>query len=72
MDLKATLKRARSLALEQDRDMVVGDDGTGSWIIAPLDDPRSDGLSPGLIVDRGGLRYPEDHDKAVALMAKGL
>lgn len=71
MDLKATLKRARNLAGERDCVMVVGDDGTGDWTILPMDDPRSDGLDPGLIVDENGLRYPEDHDKAVALMAQG-
>jgi hypothetical protein len=71
MDLKATLKRARNLALEQDCVMVVGDEGAGEWVILPMDDPRSDGLDPGLIVDAGGLRYPEDHDKAVELMARG-
>lgn len=71
MDLKASLRRARSLALERDDVMVVGDDGTGTWVILPLDDPRSDGLAPGFIVDGGGLRYPEDHAAAVALMARG-
>lgn len=71
MDLKATLKRAQNLAGEQDCVMVVGDDGTGDWAILPMDDPRSDGLAHGLIVDHDGLRYPEDHDKAVALMAQG-
>jgi len=71
MDLKATLKRARNMADEQKCVMVVGDDGSGDWIILRLDDPCSDGLDPGLIVDENGLRYPEDHDKAVALMASG-
>lgn len=69
MDLKMTLKRAQSLSWEQGADMVVGDDD--GWIILPLDDPRSDSLSPGIIVNSGGIKYPEDHDTAVALMAQG-
>ncbi|BBD07262.1 hypothetical protein [Desulfovibrio ferrophilus] len=71
MDLKATLKRAANLSRENDCDMVVGDDGTGEWIIMPLDDPRSDSLAPGIIVDKGGIRYPEDIDTANNLMRQG-
>lgn len=69
MDLKMTLKRATNLSREQNMDMVVGDDG--GWVILPLDDPRSDSLSPGIIVNADGIKYPEDHDLAVSLMAKG-
>lgn len=71
MDLKATLKRAANLSRENGCVMVVGDDGTGDWIIMPLDDARSDSLEPGIIVDKGGIRYPEDIDVANALMRKG-
>jgi hypothetical protein len=71
MDLKASLRRAQNLAIEQLREMVVGDDGSGAWVIMTLDDPRSDALRPGFIVGAQGLRYPEDHDLAVRLMAQG-
>ncbi|MBU1002857.1 MAG: hypothetical protein KKE73_10075 [Proteobacteria bacterium] len=71
MDLKATLKRAANLACENECDMVVGDDGSGDWIILPLVDPRSDSLTPGIIVDKGGIRYPEDMDIAHRLMRQG-
>lgn len=71
MDLKATLKRATNLSREKDCVMVVGDDGTGDWVIMPLTDSRSDALEPGIIVDSGGIRYPEDIDTANALMRQG-
>lgn len=71
MDLKATLKRARNLSGELGADHVVGDDGSGTWVILRLDDPTSDSLKPGFIVGAQGLRYPEDHEAVVALMAQG-
>jgi len=71
MDLKATLKRAKNLARENDCVMVVGDAGQGEWVIMPMTDPRSDSLTPGIIVDHGGIRYPEDVDTANALMRQG-
>lgn len=71
MDLKASLKRAENVARETGREMVVGDDGTGAWVILPLSDARSDSLEPGFIVTASGLRYREDHELAVRLMARG-
>ncbi len=71
MDLKASLKRAENLAREHEHEMVVGDDGSGAWVIMPLSDARSDSLEPGFIVTATGLRYPEDHEQAVRLMAQG-
>jgi len=71
MDLKASLKRAGNLSLEQGCDMVVGDNGSGAWVIMPLSDSRSDSLRPGFIVGPTGLRYPEDHDLSIRLMAQG-
>ena len=71
MDHKASIQRAPSHARQQGHDMVVGDDGSGAWVIMPLADPRSDALRPGFIVGAQGLRYPEDHEQAVGLMARG-
>ena len=70
MNLQDSLRRARKLADEQNRDMVVGRDEAGDWTILPLSDARSDSLSPSLIVDRDGLRYPEDHALVAELIAR--
>lgn len=57
------------MAREQDTDMVVGRNDANAWIILPIDDSSSDHLSPSIMVNSKGIKYPEDHELVARLIA---
>lgn len=72
MNLHDSLCLARKMALKEKKDMVVGRDPmTDQWDVLPKEDPFSDSLKPGIIVDRKGLKYPEDSELVARLIADG-
>ncbi len=71
MDLKSTIARATKDARAMGKEMVVGTQSGNGWSTPPLDDSRSDQLSPGIIVTAKGIKYPEDFDLATRLMSEG-
>lgn len=70
MIFKESVILAIKLARKQQRELVVGRQ-EGRWEIMPLDDSRSDQLSPSLIVTGDGIKYPEDEDLFARLVAEG-
>lgn len=70
MVFKESVILAIKLARRQKCELVVGRD-EGRWEIMPLDDPRSDQLSPSLIVTGTGIKYPEDEDLFARLVSEG-
>ena len=57
-DLKEMLQRARTEATIQKQAMVLGRSGD-HWFFVPKNEPASDGVRPGIIVDATGIRNPE-------------
>jgi hypothetical protein len=67
-DLKSIIRRARYDAGVQKTEMVVGTEG-GRWTVRSKDDPSSDQMKPGIIVDADGIKYPEHRDLVERLLA---
>jgi hypothetical protein len=67
-DLKSIIRRARYDAGVQKTEMVVGAEG-GRWTVRSKDDPSSDQMKPGIIVDADGIKYPEHRDLVERLLA---
>ena len=70
MTFKETVIYAIKLAHKQKSELVVGKED-GRWEIRELSDPRSDQMSPSLIVDGGGIKYPDDEYLYSQLVAEG-
>jgi hypothetical protein len=67
-DLKSIIRRARHDAEVQKKDMVVGTEG-GRWTVRSKDDPASDQIKPGIIVDAEGVKYPEHRELVDRILA---
>ncbi|MFW5792193.1 MAG: hypothetical protein ACOCVU_05975 [Desulfohalobiaceae bacterium] len=69
-DLKEMIRRARREASIQKQEMVIGQDGD-HWFFVSKDDPESDMVRPGIIVDASGIRYPEHHAMVEKILLGG-
>jgi hypothetical protein len=67
-DLKSIIRRARYDAEVSKREMVVGVED-GRWTVRPKEDPGSDQLKPGIIVDSGGVKYPDHRELVERILA---
>ncbi|MFP4071699.1 MAG: hypothetical protein ACLFTB_06585 [Desulfovibrionales bacterium] len=60
-DLKAIIRRAKYDAAAENQEMIIGRKGD-HWYTVPKDDPASDSVKPGIIVDSDGVKYPDHQD----------
>ncbi|MFV0420714.1 hypothetical protein [Oleidesulfovibrio sp.] len=61
---------AIKLARKEKKEFVVGKDD-GRWEIAEISDAASDQLSPSLIVNGNGIKYPDDEYLYSRLIEEG-
>ncbi len=70
MNFKESVIFAIKRAHREKKELVVGRE-QGKWHILDMADPKSDMLSPSIIVTGAGIKYPDHEDLYAALVAEG-
>lgn len=70
INLKESVIYAIKVAHKQKIELVVGKED-GRWEIRDLSDPKSDQMSPSMIVCAKGIKYPEDEYLFADLLSEG-
>lgn len=70
MNFKESVLFAIKKAYREKKELVVGKE-ENHWVIRELADPKSDMLSPSIIVTGQGIKYPDHEDLYARLVSMG-